>query len=307
MQARIKAGKLPGQMLSPAAFGVVFRRFWGVTGSSRGAAAASLALALALPASGLAGCSGESAKSAANERNREITHEACDVDSGSALKTDVNNDGRPDIIKVMSGGKEVCRAIDLNFDGVKDAFIYYDAAGKERRRESDFDRDGRPDEISVMEGGVVVRKELETNFDSKLDTWEEYQGGRLAKTERDSDGDGIIDEWWEFNRPDQPTCAVVVTDRNADGQPDPNTAVDMCGEGYKAPTEPKADAAATATATGTAPGAFSGSAPPPMAPATASVGAAVATPASAAASASAAKAVPSVSASASSSAPKAKP
>jgi hypothetical protein len=247
-----------------------------------------------LATAGLAGCSGENPKSAANERSREITHEACDVDSGSALKTDVNNDGRPDIIKVMSGGKEVCRAIDLNFDGVKDAFIYYDGAGKERRRESDFDRDGRPDEISVMEGGVVVRKELETNFDAKLDTWEEYQGGRLAKTERDSDGDGIIDEWWEFNRPDQPTCAVVVTDRNADGQPDPNTAVDMCGEGYKAPTDPKLDAAVTATASGTAPGAFSGSAPPPMAPATASA----ATSASGAASA-----APSASASASANAP----
>jgi len=142
-----------------------------------------------------------------------------------------------------------------------------------------------------------VRKELETNFDAKLDTWEEYQGGRLAKTERDSDGDGVIDEWWEFNRPDQPTCAIVVSDRNADGQPDPNTAVDMCGEGYKAPTEPKADATATATATGTAPGAFGSSAPPPMAPVSASSASAAASVA-ATGSASQGVAVPPTSASA---------
>jgi len=290
LRGRIKAGKLPSDMGFFHAFGVIFRKtqpLWALRP----------ALLTALAVSSGVGCGGSDAKSANNERSREIVHEPCDVDAGSALKTDVNNDGKPDIVKVMSGGKEVCRAIDLNFDGVKDAFIYYDETGAERRRESDFDRDGRPDEISVMERGVVVRKELETNFDAKLDTWEEYQGGRLAKTERDSDGDGVIDEWWEFNRPDQPTCAIVVSDRNADGQPDPNTAVDMCGEGYKAPTEPKADATATATATGTAPGAFGSSAPPPMAPVSASSASAAASVA-ATGSASQGVAVPPTSASA---------
>jgi hypothetical protein len=270
LQGRIKAAKLPGDMAFLGVFGVIFggRQL-------RPAVNAGVLAGFALAACAGFSCGSSEAKSADNERSREIVHEPCDVDAGSAVKTDVNNDGKPDIIKVMSGGKEVCRAIDLNFDGVKDAFIYYDETGAERRRESDFDRDGRPDEISVMEHGVVVRKELETNFDAKLDTWEEYQGGRLAKTERDSDGDGVIDEWWEFNRPDQPTCAVVVSDRNADGQPDPNTAVDMCGEGYKAPTEPKADASASAaaTATGTAPGAFGTSGPPPMVPLSASAAA----------------------------------
>ncbi len=239
------------------------------------------------------GCAGsQGAKAGQDERKLEIEHEACDIDGGSAKKTDVNGDGRPDLYRVMSGNREVCRAIDPNFDGVKDAFIYYDEQGRERRRESDFDRDGRPDEVSVSENGVVVSKQRETNFDSKLDTWETYTGGRLAKAERDSDADGIIDEWWDFNRPDNPDCAVVVKDHNADGKPDPDSAVDNCGESYKAPPSPTLGAP-TAAPSGTAPGDFGG--PPPKPPATATGSAAPSAPAPAP-SASAPPASPSASA-----------
>jgi hypothetical protein len=224
-------------------------------------------------------CAGSKGPDGSDEKRKlEIEHESCDIEGGSSKKTDVNGDGRPDLWRVMSGTREVCRAIDPNFDGVKDAFIYYDDQGRERRRESDYDRDGRPDEIMVLENGVVVRKERETNFDSKLDTWETYNSGRLAKAERDSDADGIIDEWWDFNRPDNPDCAVVVKDHNADGKPDPDSAVDNCGESYKAPPSPTLSAAAP-PASGTAPGDFGGS-KPPTPPATAATSAApTATPA----------------------------
>ena len=83
------------------------------------------------------------AKSATGERDTAIVHEPCDKDSASAEKVDVNGDGVPDIIHVKKDGREVCRVVDLNLDGAIDAFIYYDATGAERRRESDFDRDGR--------------------------------------------------------------------------------------------------------------------------------------------------------------------
>jgi hypothetical protein len=178
--------------------------------------------------------SAQVASSETKTRNVALTHEACDLDS--ARTVDVNGDGRPDIWHVEPGGRETCRAIDLNFDGIKDAFVYYDAEGRERRRESDFDRDGFPDEISYSEAGVVARKERETNYDGKLDTWDYYEGGRLVRRERDSSGDGNIDQWWSFNRPDDPKCAVVASDANADGQPDPGTEVDLCGESYKAPS-----------------------------------------------------------------------
>ncbi|WP_438020879.1 hypothetical protein WMF18_18235 [Sorangium sp. So ce315] len=175
------------------------------------------------------------AKSAAGERDTAIVHEPCDKDSASAEKVDVNGDGIPDIIHVKQDGREVCRVVDLNLDGAIDAFIYYDATGAERRRESDFDRDGRADEIAHYERGVVVLKERETNFDDKIDTWDFYEGSRLVRRERDSDGDQIVDQWWQFNNPNDERCAIVATDQNADGKPDPTSVVDLCAESYGAP------------------------------------------------------------------------
>lgn len=227
------------------------------------------------------------------ERDTELKHESCDGNSSSATKTDANGDGKPDITHVMSGGRELCRIVDLNLDGQVDAFIYYDEAGKERRRESDFDRDGRPDEIVFLSGGVVVRKERETNYDDKIDTWDYYDAGRLARRERDSDGDKIIDQWWQFNNPTKPACAVVASDRNADGKPDPDGVVDLCGESYGAPPATPAPAASgtstaaagPASAPTTAASAPAASSAPSSAPSAAPPGASASAGASAAASA----------------------
>lgn len=181
------------------------------------------------------------------ERDTEIKHEPCDKDSAAAQKVDVNGDGSPDIIHVMKGGREACRIVDLNLDGAVDGFIYYDPQGRERRRESDFDRDGRADEVARLQEGVVVLKERETNFDNKIDTWDYYEGGRLVRRERDSDGDKIIDQWWQFNDPTNAKCAVVATDQNTDGKPDPSSVVDLCGASYGAPPQlPPAGSAAPA-------------------------------------------------------------
>ena len=183
---------------------------------------------------------GDKAKTANNgpeKRDTTIVHEPCDGNSSEAVKVDVNGDGKPDIIHVMKGGKEVCRIVDLNMDGAVDTFIYYDDQGRERRRESDFDRDGRADEITISENGQIKLKMRETNFDNKIDTWDYYENGRLVKRERDTDGDGIIDQWWTFNNPQNPRCAIVASDRNADGKPDPESVVDLCGEAYGTPVK----------------------------------------------------------------------
>jgi hypothetical protein len=173
------------------------------------------------------------------KRDTSITHETCDGNSPTAVKVDINGDGKNDIVHVMKGDKEVCRIVDLNLDGYPDSFIYYEADGKtERRRESDFDRDGRVDEIAVSEHGQITLKLRETNFDNKIDTWDYYEAGRLVKRERDTDGDSIIDQWWTYNNPTNPKCAIVASDRNADGKPDPDSVVDLCGEAYTAPKDP---------------------------------------------------------------------
>lgn len=194
------------------------------------------AAAVALALSSLAACSSASSGGPPNtiptgsERDTEIKHEPCDINAPTATRIDVNGDTRPDIIHVMNGGREVCRIVDLNLDGAIDAFIYYDDAGKERRRESDFDRDGRPDEIVTSREGFVFLKERETNYDDQIDTWDYYEGGRLARRERDSDGDGLVDQWWAFNDPTDPRCAAVASDRNVDGKPDPENVVDLCAD-----------------------------------------------------------------------------
>jgi hypothetical protein len=226
----------------------------------------SLAAALGL---GLAACAAaDTSKGEAprvQEKDVVIRHEACDIEAGGAEKVDVNGDGKPDIVKVKKAGREVCRAVDLNFDGLMDAFIYYEADGRERRRESDFDRDGRPDEIAYYAGGVIERKERETNYDGKLDTWDYYQAGALVRRERDSDGDKIIDQWWQFRDPNDPRCAVVASDRNADGRPDTDAVVDLCAD--KSPTPPKPTSSATSAPSAAAPAASGSSAPSAAPPA----------------------------------------
>jgi len=167
------------------------------------------------------------------ERDNELVHEDCDIGSGKAEKLDANADGRPDVVIVRNGDREVCRALDLNFDGAIDSWVYLGPDGKVRRRENDYDRDGKIDEVSTYQGGVILEKQRATLIANRVDTWEFYQAGKLTRTERDSNGDKIVDQWWEY-----PTagCPVIHADVNNDGRPDPGASVDYCKEtGYVPP------------------------------------------------------------------------
>jgi hypothetical protein len=184
------------------------------------------------------GCNGAGKQGAANpqsvtKRDTTVTHEACDTKSSGTEKIDANGDGKPDIFIVREGGREVCRAVDLNFDGVVDSYSYFDGAGQLRRRESDYDKDGQIDEISVFQGGRIAEKEQSTALARHLDTWDFYQAGVLLRTERDSNGDGVVDQWWEYPKPG---CPLIHADMNNDGRPDPGATIDYCKEtGYVPP------------------------------------------------------------------------
>ncbi|MDW8249310.1 MAG: VCBS repeat-containing protein [Myxococcales bacterium] len=188
-----------------------------------------------------------------------VVHEPCEVGSPSAQKMDANGDGKPELITVTSGGRQVCRAMDLNHDGRIDRYAYYDRDGLLRRVESDYDRDGRTDEIAIYRAGVLVEKHREMNLDGRLDAWVYYENGVLVKQERDTDGDGHVDEWWQYSpgkEPGDPPCVVIVKDIDGDGTPDPGTLIDSC----RPPSEVLAPGTLPVYDTGSA------SAPPPPPP-----------------------------------------
>lgn len=181
--------------------------------------------------SGTSGEANDPSKEGSAKRDTEITHEDCDLSDSDAQVLDADANGRPEIVRVFDGGREVCRAVDINRDTLIDVFVYFDDQGRERRREYGFDRDDRPDEIDIFENGQLVRKERETNNDQKIDTWDYYQGGRLVREERDSAGDGYVDQWWTFHQPDRPNCAIVISDIDGNGKPDEESKVDLCADG----------------------------------------------------------------------------
>ncbi len=168
------------------------------------------------------------------QRRTQVLHEECAITASSAERLDANGDGRADITIVRErGGREQCRAADINFDGVVDTWSYNGPDGQLRRREFDFDRDGQIDEIAIYKFGVVRQKQRATTSVGRLDTWEYYNDGVLTRAERDSDGDDLVDQWWEYA---QSGCPLMHSDANRDGKPDPGTTIDYCKDtGYVPP------------------------------------------------------------------------
>lgn len=192
-------------------------------------------LLLVAPAWGCGGA-GNGPKSAGDKgptpRDTRIVHEDCPVEDGGAVAEDINGDGRPDRRTLSEDGRIICRSLDFNFDGLVDAWVYWDERGQVRRRESDYDRDGRIDEVALYQAGALSERQRATTLSGKLDTWQHYRAGRVASAERDSNGDEYVDQWWEY--PDQrpPECPLIHSDVNGDGRPDPGATVDVCKDRY---------------------------------------------------------------------------
>lgn len=206
-------------------------------------------------------------------RDTRIVHEPCDTDASGTEARDVDGDGRSDLRIVFRGRTELCRSLDFNYDGRVDSWVYRAPDGSVRRRESDFDRDGRIDEIAMYSGGRLTTKQVATNLAGRLDTWQYYEAGQLTRAERDSDGDSVVDQWWEYPRVPASDCPLVHSDVDGDGRPDPGATVDLCKDEPATATPASATAgvatAATAPALPTAPAtpasapAAATSAPPP--------------------------------------------
>jgi hypothetical protein len=176
-------------------------------------------------------------------RDTRLIHEDCPGTGPGTDGEDIDGDGRPDRRTASVGSRVRCRMLDFNFDGTVDTWVYLDDAGQLRRRENDFDSDGSVDEVSLYRAGVLVEAQRVTTRAGKLDTWHYFAAGKLARTERDSNGDDYIDQWWEY--PDQrpADCPLIHSDVDGDGQPDLGATVDVCRDRYSG--EPSAPAAAS--------------------------------------------------------------
>ncbi len=106
-------------------------------------------------------------------------HSRCDATrpGRNASEYDTNGDGVPDVRKVYQTVGEgsairavlVCREVDLNHDGRKDVFRFYNDEGRTLREEEDHNFDGRIDVITYFDAGQVVRREMDTNGDGMVD------------------------------------------------------------------------------------------------------------------------------------------
>lgn len=215
-----------------------------------------LATVLSLGACGAFGTSGPKAsgRTRVEPRDRRVVHEDCPVTAAGAVAEDINGDGRPDR-RTAAGGKASapCRALDFNFDGVIDAWVYLDEAGRVRRRENDYDSDGSVDEVSLYRAGVLVEQQRVTGRAGKLDTWHYFEAGKMARTERDSNGDDYIDQWWEYPAEREPDCPLIHSDVDGDGRPDPGATVDLCRDRYAAGASAAAEAVERSDAVGELP------------------------------------------------------
>ena len=91
-------------------------------------------------------------------------------------------------------GLLLSRAEDRDADGRWDITWYFDARGDFRRAEKDADADGRVDTWYDYEGGKMIGVSEDSNGDGRPDLWEDYDASEIMiKRKKDLDFDGVAD------------------------------------------------------------------------------------------------------------------
>src|SRR6476620_9319165 len=129
-----------------------------------------------------------------------VDRDKCNDKDKHVVTADINQDKKPDVWKFFKtvdiGGKKTevmtCKETDLNLDGKFDMIVYYDK-GKRVRDEIDTNFDQRADVWKYYEDGKLVRIEFDKNTDGKIDEWDYYEGGKLDRIGYDTSGSGRVD------------------------------------------------------------------------------------------------------------------
>jgi len=141
--------------------------------------------------------------------------------SGNGLveqQIDLNGDEIADVYNFYRERSEanrllVRKEVDLNWDGKIDVRSWFTDDGQIEKEEMDGDFDSRVDWIDHYNGGRRVMSEIDTDYNGAMDLFKYYEGGNLRRKERDSTGDGRID-FWEYLDDDG---RVLRTGRDLDG------------------------------------------------------------------------------------------
>ncbi|MBL8615874.1 MAG: hypothetical protein JNM72_09730 [Deltaproteobacteria bacterium] len=147
-----------------------------------------------------------------------VLSERPSADGLTEQQIDLNGDGRTEVWNFLRDRANAPKVVlrkesDLNFDGRVDVRAWFDDAGVLEKQEWDGDFDGRVDWVDHYQGGVRVLSEWDTNNDGKFDEFRSYESGRVRRKERDTNADEQIDFWEYLDE----TGKVVKTGRDVDG------------------------------------------------------------------------------------------
>ena len=71
-----------------------------------------------------------------------------------------------------------------------------DQNNRDNLHTEDRNKDGKPDLWGYYSPkGVLEKSEMDSNFDGVIDTWQEYENEKLFLVIRDTDDDGLKDTW----------------------------------------------------------------------------------------------------------------
>ena len=131
---------------------------------------------------------------------------------------DINGDSKPDVFNYSrerggSTGLLVRKETDLNYDGRVDVRTWFDETGQIEKEEMDGDFDGRVDWVDHYQNGRRVMSEVDTDWNGIFDLFKYYEGNKVRRKESDTNGDGKVDFWEYFDEAGK----VIRTGKDVDG------------------------------------------------------------------------------------------